>query len=84
MLPELVPDDHVREQLAAAAAADVSGFHTLELHLESETVACSQLVGLGDEVEVLAPASLRRAIAELAGRIAARHRRAQPRAAKPD
>lgn len=62
------------EARASATAPDAAGRVTLELPVESEEVAFAQLVGLGADAEVLAPASLRarfrehaRGVAELYG-----------------
>lgn len=59
---------------ASATAPDADGRITLNVPVESEEVAFAQLVGLGAEVEVLAPAGLRarfrehaQALAELYG-----------------
>ena len=51
------------EALAAAGPPDGEGWIEIDLAVEEEAVAAGQLLGLGDAVEVLAPASLRAAIA---------------------
>ncbi|MFF7276066.1 YafY family protein [Streptomyces griseorubiginosus] len=58
-LPYAVDPAAAREALAAAGGPDADGWLTLTLPVESEQVAHSQLMGLGPEVEVLAPQSLR-------------------------
>ncbi|MFE3856888.1 helix-turn-helix transcriptional regulator [Streptomyces griseorubiginosus] len=58
-LPYAVDPAAAREALAAAGGPDADGRLTLTLPVESEQVAHSQLLGLGPEVEVLAPQSLR-------------------------
>lgn len=58
-LPYAVDPAAARETLAAAGGPDGDGWLTLTLPVESEQVAHSQLMGLGPEVEVLAPQSLR-------------------------
>ncbi len=58
-LPYAVDPAAAREALAAAGTPDADGWLTLTLPVESEQVAHSQLMGLGPEVEVLAPQSLR-------------------------
>ena len=58
-LPYAVDPAAAREALAAAGGPDGDGWLTLTLPVESEQVAHSQLMGLGPEVEVLAPQSLR-------------------------
>ena len=73
MLPDVIPGDVLRAQLAAAAPAAADGARRLVLKLESEAIAASQLIALGDELEVLAPAALRARMHALALRIAARH-----------
>ncbi|MBD0837170.1 helix-turn-helix transcriptional regulator [Streptomyces sp. TRM68416] len=67
----VVDPQAAREALAAAGAADDDGWVTVTLPVESEDVAHSQLAGLGPEVEVLAPASLRARFASDAVRLAA-------------
>jgi predicted DNA-binding transcriptional regulator YafY len=73
MLPDVIPSEALRAQLAAAGPAAPDGSRELELRLESEAVAASQLLALGDEAEVLAPAGLRQRLHALAARVAARH-----------
>ncbi|MFF2362748.1 helix-turn-helix transcriptional regulator [Streptomyces sp. NPDC058122] len=63
-----------REGLGTAGAPDGRGWVTLTLPVESEEVARTQLRGLGPEVEVLAPAALRRRCAEDAAGAAALYR----------
>ena len=58
------------EALAAAGAPDEDGWVELDLAVEEEAVAAGQLLGLGDGVEVLAPASLRASIAATGRRMA--------------
>ncbi len=67
----VVDPQAAREALAAAGAADDDGWVTVTLPVESEDVAHSQLAGLGPEVEVLAPESLRARFASDAARLAA-------------
>jgi predicted DNA-binding transcriptional regulator YafY len=70
-LPYAVDPASAREALAAAGAPDQDGWLTVTLPVESEKVAHSQLAGLGPEVEVLVPESLRRCFADDAARLAA-------------
>lgn len=56
------------EALAAAGEPDEQGRITVTLPVESLDVAFSQLLGLGPEGEVLAPAALRERFAEAAAR----------------
>jgi len=72
-LPQLIPNEAVRAQLTSAPSPDAQGVRELRLLLESEVVAATQLLGLGDEVEVLAPATLRERMRALGERIARRH-----------
>jgi predicted DNA-binding transcriptional regulator YafY len=70
---------------AADAAVEVAppdddGWQALDLPVESEEVAQHQLTALGADVEVLAPASLRAAMAAQALAVARRHG-AEPRSA---
>ena len=70
------------EALATAGPPDVEGWIEVDLAVEEEKVAAGQLLALGDGVEVLAPPTLRAAIAatgrrmaELNAPVAARPRR---------
>jgi len=72
-LPQAVPNDAVREMLAAAGPPDAAGWRTVDLRLESEEVAADQLTALGAGVEVLEPPSLRRRLREIGGAMAARN-----------
>jgi predicted DNA-binding transcriptional regulator YafY len=72
-LPQLIPGDALREQLRSAPAADARGERELTLRLESEAVAATQLLGLGDDVEVLAPPALRERMRTFGERMARRH-----------
>jgi predicted DNA-binding transcriptional regulator YafY len=47
----------------------------VELRLESSDVALSQLIGLGADVEVLEPLSLRGAVFDVAEQMVRRHQR---------
>ncbi|MGW4164767.1 helix-turn-helix transcriptional regulator [Streptomyces sp. NPDC004788] len=58
--------DRAAAEAALAAGADEDGRRRVVLAVESEEVAFSQLLGLGPEVEVLAPAALRERFAEAA------------------
>ncbi|MBY8345555.1 YafY family transcriptional regulator [Streptomyces sp. KC 17012] len=68
-LPYAVDPVAAREALAAADAPDEEGRVTVTLPVESEEVAHAQLAGLGPDVEVLAPESLRARFAEDARRL---------------
>ncbi|WP_406460601.1 YafY family transcriptional regulator [Streptomyces sp. NBC_01622] len=72
-LPYAVDPTAAREalELAAAPDGDGDGWVTVTLPVESEEVAHGQLAGLGPEVEVLAPASLRARFVRDAARLAA-------------
>ncbi|MET9828688.1 YafY family protein [Streptomyces sp. NPDC006385] len=71
-LPYAVDRRSAREALETAAGApDEDGWVTVTLPVESEEVAHAQLAGLGPEVEVLAPESLRERFTEDAIRLAA-------------
>jgi predicted DNA-binding transcriptional regulator YafY len=65
----------MKDAFAAAVPDPRDGWLRVELPIESITHATGQLLGLGDEVEVLAPAELRRRIRDTARAIAARHTR---------
>ncbi|WP_427922946.1 helix-turn-helix transcriptional regulator [Streptomyces sp. cg40] len=72
-LPYAVDPAAAREalELADAPDGDVDGWVTVTLPVESEEVAHGQLAGLGPEVEVLAPASLRARFVRDAARLGA-------------
>ncbi|MFJ9538167.1 helix-turn-helix transcriptional regulator [Streptomyces sp. NPDC101225] len=69
-LPYAVDPAAAREALSAAGTPDGDGWLTLTLPVESEEVAHGQLAGLGPEVEVLAPETLRARFAGDAARLA--------------
>ncbi|KQM03097.1 putative transcriptional regulator [Frankia sp. CpI1-P] len=62
-----------RDAIAGASAPDGAGWRVVELATEGPDVALSQVLALGDGVEVLAPEELRAALAETGRRIAARN-----------
>ncbi|MFF5896333.1 helix-turn-helix transcriptional regulator [Streptomyces argenteolus] len=68
-LPHAVDRAAADEALAGAADPDRDGLCTVVLRVESEDVAFAQLLTLGPEVEVLAPASLRERFAGTAERL---------------
>jgi len=70
-LPYAVDPAAARAALAASGEADGDGWVTVTLPVESEEVAHTQLAGLGPEVEVLAPESLRERFTNDAVRLAA-------------
>ncbi|WP_132836417.1 YafY family protein [Streptomyces sp. BK205] len=69
VLPHVLDRLSVQEALAKATAPDAEGWVTVTVPVESEEVAHSQLAGLGPEVEVLAPQSLRARFAADARRL---------------
>ncbi|MFD0069676.1 helix-turn-helix transcriptional regulator [Streptomyces sp. NPDC127574] len=73
-LPYVLDPATAKEALGASGVPDGRGWVGLTLLMESEDVARAQLRGLGPEVEVLAPASLRERCAEDAARSAALYR----------
>lgn len=72
-LREVTDPDAAAAALAAAGPPDEEGWQVVELDVESEPVALTQLGGLGAGVEVLAPESLRAALADLGRAITARN-----------
>ncbi|TCP54211.1 putative DNA-binding transcriptional regulator YafY [Tamaricihabitans halophyticus] len=72
-LPAVTDREAALAAIEAASEADEHGWRELALAVESQEVALSQLVGLGTEVEILAPTALRAALADLGNRIAARN-----------
>lgn len=73
-LPYVLDPASAKEALGMSGVPDGQGWVGLTLLMESEEVARAQLRGLGPEVEVLAPASLRERCAEDAVRSAALYR----------
>lgn len=73
-LPYATDSASTQAALATASAPDDEGRVTLTLAVENETVAYTQLMSLGPEVEVLEPAALRERFAEAAHRMADRYR----------
>ena len=55
------------QAVAAAGPADRAGWHRIEIPIESDEAAVGDLLRLGPEVQVLAPASLRRAMRRAVG-----------------
>ncbi|MZD05921.1 WYL domain-containing protein [Streptomyces sp. SID5785] len=72
-LPEVTDAAAAREAVAAAGPADAAGTVTVTLPVESWDVAFTQLLALGPEVEVVAPAELRERCATAARAAAARY-----------
>lgn len=62
------------EAVAAAGAAAADGWRAMAMMVEDSDHGARDMLALGTEVEVVAPASFRRRIAALAAQIAARHR----------
>ncbi|MEU1848852.1 WYL domain-containing protein [Streptomyces sp. NPDC019990] len=77
-LPYALDSLSAREALAEAGAPDGDGWVTVDLPVESEEVAHTQLTALGPEVEVLAPQSLRERFAGDALRLAGLYRPGRP------
>ncbi|MCF3119425.1 YafY family transcriptional regulator [Streptomyces arenae] len=73
-LPYATDAVSVHEALAAAGEPDATGRVTVTLPVENEDVAYTQLLGLGPEVEVLEPLSLRERFADAAARTAELYR----------
>lgn len=73
-LPYAVDPASAREALKGCDAPDGLGRVTVTLPVESEEVAHAQLTGLGPEVEVLSPATLRKRFSMDAARLAALYR----------
>lgn len=74
-LPHVMDRAAVEEALAGAPDLDADGRRTAVLPVESEEVAYGQLLTLGPEVEVLAPAALRERLADTAERLRDLYRR---------
>ncbi|MFF8603541.1 helix-turn-helix transcriptional regulator [Streptomyces sp. NPDC015232] len=69
-----VTDRAAAEEALAAGVEEADGRLRVVLAVESEEVAFGQLLGLGPEAEVVAPAALRERFAEAARAMAARYR----------
>jgi len=69
----VVDEDAAALALATAGPADEDGWREVELEVENQQVATSQLLALNAGVEVIEPEALRAAIAELGLAIAARN-----------
>ena len=72
-LPEVTDREAAAEALARAGEPDADGWREVALDVESEQVALTQLTALGAGVEILEPASLRAALAEVGSAIAGRN-----------
>ncbi len=68
-----MPSVATTDALAAAGSPGPDGWREVTLPVESLPIAHGQLLGLGAEFEVLAPASLRAALADTAVAMARRH-----------
>lgn len=64
---------HAREAVAAARPSTEPGWFEVTLNVEPVLEAARQLITLGPDVEVIAPAELREALAELAEAVVRRH-----------
>ncbi|MCZ2524499.1 MULTISPECIES: YafY family protein [Streptomyces] len=74
LLPYVTDRAAAHEALAEAGDPDGRGRVTVDLPVESEEVAFSQLLGLGPEAEVLEPAGLRERFARAADRMRENYR----------
>lgn len=73
-LPHVTDSAAANAALDGVATPDADGWKTVQLAVESEAVALSQLVALGGDVEVLEPRSLRASLARVGEAIARRNR----------
>jgi predicted DNA-binding transcriptional regulator YafY len=73
MLPHAVDRQAALDALAAARPLPNPGWVEVDLRVESDEVAISQLTGLGAGVEVVAPSEVRAAIAAVGREMAARN-----------
>ncbi|MFG2499305.1 helix-turn-helix transcriptional regulator [Streptomyces sp. NPDC048441] len=72
-LPYAIDVVSVREALESASEPDAEGWVTVTLPVENEEIAYTQLMSLGPEAEVLAPATLRERFAAAATHMASRY-----------
>ncbi|TVT60571.1 YafY family transcriptional regulator [Amycolatopsis rhizosphaerae] len=73
-LPSVIGAGLAAEALEQAGPPGADGWTEVELALETPEIAAAQLLGLGPEVEVVAPPAVRAAFADLARRMVERHR----------
>ena len=73
-LPTVLDADAAVKALEQADPPDADGWTCVTVELEEPTIAATQLIGLGDEVEVLAPSATRAAFVAIVRRMAERHR----------
>ncbi|MFI2454305.1 helix-turn-helix transcriptional regulator [Streptomyces sp. NPDC019539] len=69
-LPDKLPTEVVRAVESTATAVGDGGWFEAVIPTESTEHACGELLGLGIDVEVIAPAELRRAMADTVGVLA--------------
>lgn len=72
-LPRVFGPVVAADALATAGAAGADGWRELRLHGESREIVIDQLVALGADMEVCSPVEVRRAVAAVGTRIAARN-----------
>ncbi|WAL65584.1 YafY family protein [Amycolatopsis cynarae] len=73
-LPSVIDAGLAAEALEQAGPPGADGWTDVELALETPEIAAAQLLGLGPEVEIVAPPAVRAAFADLARRMVERHR----------
>lgn len=73
-LPSVIEADLALAALDQAGPPGPDGWTEVELALEEPGIAAWQLLGLGTDVEIVEPAAVRAAFADMAGRMAERHR----------
>ena len=73
-LPTVLDADVAVKALEQADPPDADGWTCVTVELEEPTIAATQLIGLGDEVEVLAPPAVKAAFVAIVRRMAERHR----------
>lgn len=73
-LPAVLEPEAAVKALEQAGPPDEDGWVEVTVELEEPHIAASQLIGLGDEVEVLAPPAVRAAFVAIVRRMADRHR----------
>ncbi|MGZ4681094.1 MAG: helix-turn-helix transcriptional regulator [Acidimicrobiales bacterium] len=74
-LPATVPSAATVDALAQSGEPDADGWRTVDLWVESESVAHGQLLALGAGFEVIEPLGLRRSVAATASEMAHRNGR---------
>lgn len=83
IIPQLLGES-VLSLFNKAEPADADGWRTFQMQFESREVACARLLGLGTQIEVVAPQELRDYILELVQNVARLYSRSEIKAPEPE